>query len=154
MAYGSTRTTPARRSSKPSYPRRSSRPGGGGVGDQCFRVGPVIRTVAGGYTGDTGLAAAATLTRVTYVAFHPTTGELYFSETERHRVMKIDVTGRTRKVAGASGCLFSGDGGPAAQAGLCNPRGLAFDVLGNLYIADAGNSRIRKVDPSGNISTF
>lgn len=133
---------------------RNPGPGGGGVGDQIFRVDPVIRTVGGGYTGDTGLAAAATLTRVTYMAFHPTTNELYYAEPERHRVMKIDVTGRTRKVAGGFGCTFSGDAGPAVQAGVCTPRGLAFDALGNLFIADSGNARIRKIDTTGTISTY
>ncbi|MBL8955188.1 MAG: hypothetical protein JNK82_30705, partial [Myxococcaceae bacterium] len=133
---------------------RNPAPGGGGVGDQIFRVDPVIRTVGGGYTGDTGLAQAATLSRVTYLATHPTTGELYYSEPERHRVMKIDVSGRTRLVAGGRGCTFSGDAGPAAQAGLCTPRGLAFDALGNLYIADSGSARIRRVDTTGTITTY
>lgn len=133
---------------------RNPVPGGGGVGDQIFRVDPVIRTVGGGYTGDTGLAQASTLTRVTYMAFHPMTNELYYSEPERHRVMKIDVTGRTRKVAGGIGCAFSGDAGPAVQAGLCTPRGLAFDALGNLFIADASNFRIRRIDATGTITTW
>jgi sugar lactone lactonase YvrE len=133
---------------------RNPMPGGGGIGDQPFRIDPVIRTVAGGYTGDTGPANVASLSRVTYMAFHPVTGELYYSETERQRVMKIDVTGRTRKVAGASGCGFSGDSGPANVAALCNPRGLAFDPLGNLYIADASNFRIRKIDTTGIITTW
>jgi len=133
---------------------RNPAPGGGGAGDQIFRVDPVIRTVGGGYTGDTGLATAATLSRVTYMATHPMTGELYYSEPERHRVMKIDLTGRTRVVAGGRGCSFSGDAGPAAQAGVCNPRGLTFDPTGVLFIADAGNARIRRVDTTGTITTY
>ncbi len=133
---------------------RNPAPGGGGVGDQIFRVDPVIRTAGGGYTGDTGLAVAATLSRVTYMTAHPTSGELYYSEPERHRVMKIDVTGRTRLVAGGRGCAFSGDAGPAAQAGLCTPRGLTFDAIGNLFIADSGNARIRRVDTTGTITTY
>lgn len=133
---------------------RNPMPGGGGVGDQVFRIDPVIRTVGGGYTGDTGLAQAATLTRVTYMAFHPMTNELYFSEPERHRVMRIDVTGRTRKVAGGIGCTFSGDASPAVQAGVCTPRGLAFDPVGNLYFSDSGNFRIRRIDTTGTITTW
>ena len=49
---------------------------------------------------------------------------------------------------------FSGDGGPATGAGLNSPTGVAIDSAGNLYIADYGNQRIRKVDTSGKITTF
>jgi streptogramin lyase len=48
---------------------------------------------------------------------------------------------------------FSGDGGPATAAQLSIPRGLAMDSSGNLYIADSGNARIRKVSPNGGIAT-
>jgi RHS repeat-associated protein len=59
------------------------------------------------------------------------------------------------KVAGGRNTWgFAGDGGPAAQALLFNPKGLALDSAGNLYIVDNGNHRIRKVTPAGIISTF
>jgi len=48
---------------------------------------------------------------------------------------------------------FSGDGGKATSAALNNPRGVALDASGNLYIADTDNSRIRKVSPAGIITT-
>src|SRR5262249_56106607 len=50
-------------------------------------------------------------------------------------------------------CKFSGDGGPASAADLCQPGGLAVDVEGNLFIADTANNRIRKVNPAGVITT-
>ncbi len=128
-------------------------PGGGGAGDQVFRVDAVIKTFAGGFNGDNGLATSAALSRITWMAFHPTTAELYYSEPERHRVMKVDLTGRIRRVAGTGVCGFSGDGAAASQALVCNPRGLAFDAAGNLYLADAGNARLRKVDSVGTITS-
>ena len=57
-------------------------------------------------------------------------------------------------VAGTGEAGFSGDGGLATEARLMNPRGLAVDALGNLYIADTGDHRVRKVDPQGIITTF
>lgn len=56
-------------------------------------------------------------------------------------------------VAGNGTSGFSGDGGPATQAALNNPRGIAYDQQGNLYIADTGNNRIRMVNPQGVITT-
>ncbi len=57
-------------------------------------------------------------------------------------------------IAGTGTRDFGGDGGPAVEADLDEPRGLAFDAGGNLYIADAGNNRIRIVDPNGVITTI
>src|ERR1700733_13994016 len=57
-------------------------------------------------------------------------------------------------VAGIGASGFTGDGGPATAANLAFPAGIAFDSAGNLYIADTANTRIRKVDTNGNITTF
>lgn len=132
---------------------RNPAPGGGGAGDQVFRVDAVIKTVAGGFTGDNGLAVNAALSRITWMAFHPTTNELYYSEPERHRVMRVDLTGRVRRVTGTGVCGFAGDGAAAGQAQVCGPKGLSFDAAGNLYLADNGNSRLRKIDALGTITT-
>ena len=69
------------------------------------------------------------------------------------RIVRVSPAGVITVVAGTGTCGFSGDGGPAAAAQLNNPNGLAFDSAGNLYVADANNERIRRIDRSGNIST-
>ncbi|MDQ2968840.1 MAG: hypothetical protein M3R37_11045 [Actinomycetota bacterium] len=56
-------------------------------------------------------------------------------------------------VAGSGANGFRGDGGPATKAELSSPAGLAFDDAGNLYIADQGNNRVRRVDTRGVITT-
>ncbi len=83
-------------------------------------------------------------------------GNVYIADTFTMQVFKVDGQGTVTIVAGkgSSGLgSFSGDGGPAVRAGLNGPNALAFDSEGNLYISDAGNRRIRKVDKSGVIST-
>ena len=79
-------------------------------------------------------------------------GNLYIAGA--HRIRKIDSTGTITTVAGTGKYGFSGDGGPAVLAQLMNPRGVAVDSAGNLYIADTGNHSIRKVDSTGTITTF
>ena len=70
-------------------------------------------------------------------------------------VRAIDLTtGVERVVAGTGQVGFSGDGGPATAAKLYDPSALAVDAAGNLYIGDAGNRRVRKVDTAGVITTF
>lgn len=70
------------------------------------------------------------------------------------RVQKVSPDGRLSTAAGSGPLGFSGDGGPATSAALGLVNGLAFDPSGNLYIADASNHRVRKVDTSGIITTF
>jgi sugar lactone lactonase YvrE len=69
------------------------------------------------------------------------------------RVWKVDPQGHVAEYAGSGTRGFSGDGGPADQARLRSPRGLAVDEAGNLYIADTGNNRVRRVATDGTIST-
>ena len=66
----------------------------------------------------------------------------------------MDSSGIITTIAGTGVFGFSGDGGPAVEAQLDNPRGVAVDAAGNLYISDKQNHRIRRVDPSGTITTF
>jgi sugar lactone lactonase YvrE len=63
-------------------------------------------------------------------------------------------TATTMSVIAGHGERWHGDGGPATEARLWDPRGLALDAAGNLYIADSGNHRVRRVDARGVISTF
>jgi uncharacterized protein (TIGR03437 family) len=123
-----------------------------------------ILTVAGGgapgVIGDGGSANSASLVfpgnSHIGLAIGPD-GNLYIADYGNNRIRKVNqTTGIITTVAGA-GSLgqsgFSGDGGPATAAMLNSPSGIAFDKDGNLYIADTGNGRIRKVDASGVITT-
>lgn len=80
-------------------------------------------------------------------------GNVYFSETSKHRIGRISPAGTIQYIAGVGRAGFSGDGGPATQAELHSPYGLALDAAGNLYIADLQNARIRMVSPDGRIRT-
>ncbi len=106
----------------------------------------------GGYNGDGGLATGAKLNAPRSVVVDAT-GNLIFADSGNHRVRKITVTGVITTIAGNGTASFSGDGGQATNAALNAPYGLVFDKAGNLFIADEGNHRVRKVTPQGIIST-
>jgi uncharacterized protein (TIGR03437 family) len=117
-----------------------------------------ITTVAGtgrsGLDGDGGPATQASLHGPTFLAFDAA-GNLYIADSRNHKVRKVTPGGIISTVAGNGRASYSGDGGPATEATLQQPTGLAFDAAGNLYIADTNNNRIRKVEASdGTISTF
>jgi uncharacterized protein (TIGR03437 family) len=124
----------------------------------------IISTFAGGNPVALGDGGAATKARLDFgPVFHAglavdNAGNLYIADTGDSRVRKVDTSGTITTVAGNSTSLgigsFSGDGGKATSAGLNSPVGVALDSAGNLYIADFGNNRIRKVDTSGKISTI
>ena len=80
-------------------------------------------------------------------------GSLYIADTGNHRVRKVDHGGTITTVAGDGTPAYRGDGGPGVNASLNAPAGLAFDLVGNLYIADTGNNRIRKIARDGTITT-
>ena len=117
-----------------------------------------ISTVAGigrnGFGGDGNLATLATLHYPWDVALDGS-DNLYIADRDNHRIRKIDAdTKFISTVAGNGTRGFGGDGGQATAAQLNSPRGVAVDGDGNLYIADAGNHRIRKVDTSGTLWTI
>ena len=116
-----------------------------------------ITTVAGtgesGFSGDGGPATQARLAAPSGAAVD-SAGNLYIVDSSNHRIRKVDSTGTITTFAGTGEVGFSGDGGPAIQAQLDTPGGVAVDSTGNLYIADTGNHRIRKVDSTGTITTF
>ena len=114
-----------------------------------------IKTVAGnkvaGYSGDGGSATNAKLNYPYDVAVD-SAGNLYIADTTNNVIRKVDaVTQKISTIAGNGTGGYSGDGGPATEASLNGPTGVAVDAAGNIYIALS--SIIRKVDPSGNIST-
>ena len=104
------------------------------------------------FSGDEGPATAARLTFPFGVAVDGA-GNLYIADSSNHRIRKVDATGTITTVAGTGEFGFGGDEGPATAAQLFLPIGVAVDGTGNLYIADAGNQRIRKVDATGTITT-
>jgi uncharacterized protein (TIGR03437 family) len=81
-------------------------------------------------------------------------GNVYVADTENHRVRRIDPNGIVTTIAGTGANAFAGDGGPALRASLSFPTGMAFDNSGNLFIADSGNDRIRRISPDGIIATI
>ena len=81
-------------------------------------------------------------------------GNIYISDPEQHVVAKFSGGVLTLDFAGTGYSGFAGDGGPAASAKVGDPIGVAADAAGNVYIADSTNNRIRRVSPSGTISTI
>jgi sugar lactone lactonase YvrE len=132
--------------------------------NQCIRrvdarSGRIVR-VAGdgtkGFSGDGGPATSAKLNEP-YGMVLDAAGNLYFADRLNARIRRVDgKTGAIGTVAGDGTKKFSGDGGPAARAGLVEPNGVALDRTGRrLFIADVADHRIRVVDlDSGIIATF
>ena len=120
--------------------------------NSVFRVDAagVLTRVAGsstvlGYSGDGGLATSARLNSPTGVALDGA-GNVYIADTGNFAIRKVEAaTGIITTVAGNGSSGYSGDGGPATSAQLQEPRGVAVDGSGNLYIADNQGNAIRKV---------
>lgn len=116
-----------------------------------------INTYAGtgtyGYSGDGGAATNAQINRPFGLAVDAA-GDLFIADSNNYCVRKVDTNQNMSTVAGVCGSLgFSGDGGNATSAKMSSPYGIAVDNAGNLYIADSGNNRIRKVS-NGIITTL
>jgi sugar lactone lactonase YvrE len=106
----------------------------------------------GGFAGDGGPATEAELDAPSAVAVGPT-GDLFVADSRSNRVRRIAADGTITTVAGNGTEGFRGDGGPAVEAELDFPTGLALDRAGNLYIADTNNHRVRKVAADRTITT-
>lgn len=106
-----------------------------------------------GFSGDDGPATEAQLSSPKGLTFGPD-GSLFIADFGNRRIRKVFPDGTITTVAGSGDFGFSGDGGPATAAALNFPWDVAVDSMGNLYIADRSNGRIRKVDAQGIISTF
>lgn len=119
----------------------------------------IISTIAGtpnvfGFSGDGGPATSAVMFSPSGICVDDA-GNVYEAEFGSQVVRKISTTGIITTVAGQGTVLgYAGDGGPATNAMINSPTDVKIDKDGNLYIADVGNSVIRKVDAAGNISTF
>jgi uncharacterized protein (TIGR03437 family) len=117
------------------------------------QVSYTIETVAGSSAvGDGGPAASAALSDAEGVAAD-SSGHVFIADANDHRVRKIAPDGTISTVAGDGFPGFRGDGGPASASRLNTPYGIAVDRAGNLYIADLGNNRVRKVGPDGIIAS-
>ncbi|MBZ5605786.1 MAG: hypothetical protein LAO79_26090 [Acidobacteriia bacterium] len=116
-------------------------------------ISTVVGSGSGTYSGDGGPALKAGLPSPTGLAMD-SAGNLYILETGIARVRKVSTNGTITAYAGNGTSGFSGDGGAATSAQFFPGHGIAVDSSGNLYIADLYNNRIRKVDPSGIITTF
>src|SRR5262245_28805833 len=128
------------------------------INDRVRRVFPdgSIKTVAGtgtlGFSGDGGVATAATLRAPISVAAMPD-GSFLIADPANTRIRRVSATGIITTVAGDGTFGFSGDGGPATAAQISAPNGVAALPDGGFLIADTGNSRIRRVSPAGTITT-
>jgi uncharacterized protein (TIGR03437 family) len=106
-----------------------------------------------GFAGDGGPALAASFNRPQALA-QDAAGNIYVADTDSNRIRKITTDGNIATIAGSGTAAgFAGDGGPAINALLNHPRGVAVDGAGNVYIADSFNQRIRVVLPNGTIYT-
>jgi ABC-type oligopeptide transport system substrate-binding subunit len=113
----------------------------------------VAGTGAPGFAGDGGQAILAQLYGPEALALDAD-GSLYIADTDNNRIRKVSPDGIITTVAGSGHAGDAGDGGPAVNATLNLPRGLAVESRGNLYIADTANNKVRMVDARGTISTL
>ena len=123
---------------------------------QHIALDGTISTVAGsstqGFSGDNGPATSAALLGPTD-AVSDGAGNLYITDRGNSRIRRVNSSGTITTFAGTGAASFGGDNGPAAAAQLFQPWQLTLGKSGNLYVADWGNSRVRKITPAGIIST-
>ncbi len=117
----------------------------------------VLETIAGvpseaGFAGDGGPALEARLDAPHGLALAPD-GTTYVADTNNERIRRVEPDGTIETHAGNGAFGFAGDGGAATAAKLASPRGVAVGPDGEVYIADTGNNRIRRVDAGGDIDT-
>ncbi|MBM7169981.1 hypothetical protein JQK87_16455 [Streptomyces sp. G44] len=127
-------------------------------GHRVRRIAPdgSITTVAGtgepGFGGDGGPATRAALNEPGGLV-RDAAGHLYVADYWNHRVRRIAPDGSITTVAGTGEPGFGGDGGPATRAALNEPRGLALDGAGTLYVAEWKGHRVRAIGADGTITT-
>ncbi len=121
-----------------------------------LQPGSTINTLAGsGLDARTSAGSAASVALglpqgISYDA----AGDLYVADSKNHQVTRTDPSGQLTVIAGTGQQGFAGDGAPATVAELNAPMAAVLDAAGNVYIADTGNQRIRRVDVNGSITTI
>ena len=118
----------------------------------------IVSTVAGsnavgGYGGDGAPATLARLNLPWGIAVDAA-GNIYIADQMNNRIRKVNTTGIISTITGTGIAFGGGDGGPATAAQVQFPLGVAVDAIGNVFIADNGNNRIRKINTSGVINTI
>jgi sugar lactone lactonase YvrE len=130
---------------KPGFRPRTSNSGSG--------TSFLISTIAGAGMPATAMPATAMVLPAPGAVATDAAGNVYFTDQQLNAVFRMDLSGTATRMAGTGSPGLSGDNGPAVAAQLSPPAGLAMDALGNLYIADTQNKRVRMVSPSGTITT-
>ena len=119
--------------------------------------GGIITTIAGngtpGYSGDGGWGFLAQLGAAYGVAVDHR-GNVYIADAGNDCIRKVTPSDTITTIAGRGTAGYNGDGIPATAAFLSGPYGVAVDGIGNIYITDAANYRIRKIDNAGSITTI
>ena len=118
----------------------------------------IITTFAGtgapNFSGDLGPATSASLYNPWSVTVGPS-GSIYIADQNNNRIRMVTSAGIISTIAGTGIPGFSGDGGVATEAQLNVPASVAIDIAGNIYIADSGNNRVRKISvQTGQIATI
>ena len=120
--------------------------------ESVWRIHTIAGTGRPGHGGDGGRAIEAEVDFPLGVAVDKS-GNVYIAEHYSQRIRRVNATGTITTIAGTGEPGYGGDGGPAVRARLFFPSGVAADKDGNVFIADTGNHRIRRVDVSGTITT-
>jgi sugar lactone lactonase YvrE len=123
---------------------------------RMINISGIITTVAGngtlGFSGDGGQATGAEISEPSGIAVD-VIGNIYISDYYKNRIRKVNTLGIITTIAGNGKTGYSGDSVQATTSSIFGAWGIATDAAGNLYVADYGNKRIRKVDSSGIITT-
>ncbi len=105
------------------------------------------------YKGKVQTGELAIITTFSDIAFDHK-GNMFISDRINHQIRKVSAQGKITTIAGTGESAYYGDGGPASEAAFRDPSALVTDKAGNLYIADAANNMIRKIDTQGIVTTF
>ena len=124
-----------------------------GTPDGAYIIDVIGGTGDGGFGGDDGPAIKAVFRTPDGVAVDAE-GNLYVTDRNNSRVRKVDVSGTVSTIAGTGLQGTSGDGGPAIDAQLFNPSGIAIDADGNILVASTFGHCVRKIDRAGTITTI